>query len=66
LSRLSIGRLSLDRAALDRKIEAARRLRADRPAWLKTHQRMKNLRKLVELMEGKREHLGRQIAREGG
>ena len=55
-----------DRAALDRKIEAARRLFADRGAWLKTHQRMEILRKLAGLMEGKREHLGRQIAREGG
>jgi acyl-CoA reductase-like NAD-dependent aldehyde dehydrogenase len=55
-----------DRAALDRKIEAARRLFADRGAWLKTHQKMEILRKLAGLMEGKREHLGRQIAREGG
>ena len=65
--RTPIARLeSDDRAALDRKIEAARRLFADRGAWLKTHQRMEILRKLAELMEGKREHLGRQIAREGG
>jgi acyl-CoA reductase-like NAD-dependent aldehyde dehydrogenase len=55
-----------DRAALDRKIEAARRLFADRRAWLKTHQRMEILGKLAQLMEGKREHLGGQIAREGG
>jgi acyl-CoA reductase-like NAD-dependent aldehyde dehydrogenase len=55
-----------DRAALERKIETARRLFADRGAWLKTHQRMEILGKLAELMEGKREHLGRQIAREGG
>jgi acyl-CoA reductase-like NAD-dependent aldehyde dehydrogenase len=55
-----------DAAALDRKIEAAARLFADRGAWLKTHQRIAILRKLAGLMEGKREHLGRQIAREGG
>ena len=55
-----------DRAALDRKIESARRLFADRRAWLKTHQRMAILGKLAELMQGKREHLGGQIAREGG
>jgi acyl-CoA reductase-like NAD-dependent aldehyde dehydrogenase len=55
-----------DAAALDRKIEAARRLFADRGAWLKTHRRIELLRKLAGLMEGKREHLGRQIAREGG
>ncbi|HLY56310.1 MAG TPA: aldehyde dehydrogenase family protein [Stellaceae bacterium] len=55
-----------DAAALERKIETARRLLADRSAWLKTHQRMEILRKLALLMEGRREHLGNQIAREGG
>jgi acyl-CoA reductase-like NAD-dependent aldehyde dehydrogenase len=55
-----------DGAALDRKIEAARRLFEDRSAWLKTHQRMEILSRLAGLMEGKREHLGLQIAREGG
>jgi acyl-CoA reductase-like NAD-dependent aldehyde dehydrogenase len=55
-----------DAAALEAKIEAARRLFADRGAWLKAHQRVAILRKLAALMEGKREHLGRQIAREGG
>jgi acyl-CoA reductase-like NAD-dependent aldehyde dehydrogenase len=57
---------SHDAAALDRKIEAARRLYADRGARLKPHQRIEILRKLARLMEGRREHLGRQIAREGG
>jgi len=55
-----------DAAALDRKIEAAAKLFADRGARLKTHQRIAILRKLAGLMEGKREHLARQIAREGG
>jgi acyl-CoA reductase-like NAD-dependent aldehyde dehydrogenase len=55
-----------DAAALEQKIETARRLFADRHAWLKPHQRIDILRKLAVLMEGKREHLGRQIAREGG
>ena len=55
-----------DAAALDRKIEAARRLFADRHAWLKPHQRIEILRRLAALMENKREHFGRQIAREGG
>jgi acyl-CoA reductase-like NAD-dependent aldehyde dehydrogenase len=55
-----------DAAALDRKIEAARTLFAHRGAWLKTHERIAILRKLAGLMEGKREHFGRQIAREGG
>jgi len=55
-----------DAAALERKIQAAARVLADRSAWLKTHQRIAVLRRLAELMAGKREHLGRQIAREGG
>ena len=55
-----------DATALERKIETARRLLADRGAWLKPHQRMDVLRRLATLMEGRREHLGRQIAREGG
>jgi acyl-CoA reductase-like NAD-dependent aldehyde dehydrogenase len=55
-----------DAAALDRKIETARALFGERGAWLKPHQRMHILGKLAGLMEGRREHLGRQIAREGG
>jgi acyl-CoA reductase-like NAD-dependent aldehyde dehydrogenase len=55
-----------DAAALDRKIEAARRLFADRDAWLKPYRRIEVLGRLAGLMEGKREHLGRQIPREGG
>ena len=59
--RAPIARLdSDDAAALDRKIEAARR-----DAWLKPLQRIEILRKLAVLMESKREHLGNQIAREG-
>ena len=65
--RTSIARLdSDDAAALDRKIEAARRLFADRGAWLKPHHRIEILRDTAALMEGMRDHLGRQIAREGG
>src|SRR6201997_2530024 len=57
---------SEDAAALDRKIETARRLYSERALWLKPHQRMEILRKLTVLMEGNREELSRQIAREGG
>src|ERR1700730_5499913 len=65
--RTPIARLdSDDAAALDRTIEAARRLCSDRGAWLKPHQRIESLRNTAALMEGKRDHLGRQIAREGG
>lgn len=55
-----------DAAALERKLEAARKAFADRSAWLKPHQRIEILTKLAGLMEGRREHLARQIAREGG
>ena len=55
-----------DRAALDRKLDSASRVFADRGAWLPTHRRIHILRRIAELMEGKREHLGRQIALEGG
>jgi acyl-CoA reductase-like NAD-dependent aldehyde dehydrogenase len=53
-------------AALEAKIETAARLFADRDSWLKSHQRLDILRRLAALMEGKREHFGQQIAREGG
>jgi len=55
-----------DAAALERKIQAAARVFADRKAWLKPHQKIDILRTLATLMTGKRDHLGRQIAREGG
>jgi hypothetical protein len=53
-------------AALDRKIEIAGRLFANRSGRLKPYRRIEILRKLAGLMEDKREHLGLQIAREGG
>jgi acyl-CoA reductase-like NAD-dependent aldehyde dehydrogenase len=55
-----------DAAALEHKLVTATQLFADRNAWLPVHQRMDILRRLAVLMEGKREHFGRQIAREGG
>ena len=55
-----------DRAALDRKLDSASRVFADRGEWLPTPRRIHILRRIAELMEGKREHLGRQIALEGG
>ena len=54
-----------DKAALDRKMEAARRLFADRRAWLRPVREWRFSGSWL-IMEGKREHLGRQIAREGG
>src|ERR1700744_1990636 len=55
-----------DAAALDRKLDTARKALADRSGWLKTHPKIAILRKLAVLMEAQREGLGRQIAREGG
>src|SRR5690554_6489041 len=55
-----------DAAALERKLEAATRVCADRDGWLKPHQRVTILRKLAALMEGSSDHFARQIAREGG
>jgi acyl-CoA reductase-like NAD-dependent aldehyde dehydrogenase len=55
-----------DAAALEAKLQAAERVFRDRDQWLKPHERMAILRKLAGLMEGKRDHFARQIAREGG
>jgi acyl-CoA reductase-like NAD-dependent aldehyde dehydrogenase len=55
-----------DAAALERKLHAAERVFKDRDGWLKPHQRVTILRRLAVLMEGKRDHLAMQIAREGG
>ena len=55
-----------DAVALERKLQAAERLFEDRDGWLKPHQRIAVLRKLATLMEGRRDHLAMQIAREGG
>ncbi len=55
-----------DAAALERKLSAAERVFRDRDGWLKPHQRVAILRRLAALMEGRRDHLAMQIAREGG
>ncbi len=55
-----------DAVALERKLQAAERAFADRDGWLKPHQRIAILRRLAALMEGRRDQLAMQIAREGG
>lgn len=55
-----------DAAVLESKLQAAQRVFRDRDGWLKPHQRMAILRRLAGLLEGKRDHLALQIAREGG
>ncbi|MFC4726210.1 aldehyde dehydrogenase family protein [Glycocaulis abyssi] len=55
-----------DTGALERKLEAAVRVFADRTGWRQPHERVAILRRLAGLMEAKRDHLAMQIAREGG
>lgn len=55
-----------DAIALERKLQAAERAFRDRDGWLKPHERVAILHRLAALMEGKRDHLAMQIAREGG
>jgi acyl-CoA reductase-like NAD-dependent aldehyde dehydrogenase len=55
-----------DGASLETKLEAADRVFRDRGGWLKPHERIAILRRLAALVEGKRDHLALQIAREGG
>ncbi|MGK7753632.1 MULTISPECIES: aldehyde dehydrogenase family protein [unclassified Roseovarius] len=55
-----------DAAALERKLQAADLIFRDRDGWLKPHQRIAVLHRLAGLMEGRRDHLALQIAREGG
>lgn len=55
-----------DAAALEAKLQAAEKVFRDRDHWLKPHERMAVLRKLAGLLEAKRDHFARQIAREGG
>jgi acyl-CoA reductase-like NAD-dependent aldehyde dehydrogenase len=52
--------------SLERKLYAVSSAFAHRDSWLKPHQRVDILRELSHLMEGKRDHLARQIASEGG
>lgn len=65
--RASIAEIATDdAAALEAKLQAAEKVFRDRDSWLKPHERMAILRRLAGLLDGKREHFARQIAREGG
>ena len=55
-----------DAAALENKLAAAERVFHDRSNWLEPHERMAILRKLAALIDARRDHFARQIAREGG
>ncbi len=55
-----------DAAALEHKLQAAERVFQDRDGWLPPHPRIATLRRLAALLEGRRDHLAMQIAREGG
>lgn len=53
-------------AALEQKLEVAKRAFNDHDGWLQPHQRMAILRRLAALMDARRDHFALQIAREGG
>ncbi len=55
-----------DPASLEAKLDAAARAFRDRDGWPKAHERVAVLRRLAGLIEGRREHFARLIAREGG
>src|SRR5215212_12192440 len=55
-----------DAAALKAKLEAATQAFRNRDGWPKPHERIAILRRLAASMEPRRDHLARQIAREGG
>ena len=55
-----------DETALQSKLATAARTFRDRSGWLKPHARVEVLRRLATLMEARRDHFARLIAREGG
>ena len=55
-----------DAAALESKLESATRTFRDRAGWLKAHERIAVLGRLAVLMDARRDHFARLIAREGG
>ena len=66
-SRKQLSELNEDNeTSLERKLGVAASAFAHRDSWLKPYQRIDILRKLAQLMNGRRDHLSRQIASEGG
>ncbi|WP_027554220.1 aldehyde dehydrogenase family protein [Bradyrhizobium sp. Cp5.3] len=55
-----------DADAMEVKIVAALGVLADRDGWLAPHVRAAVLRRAATLLDGRRDHFARQIAREGG
>jgi acyl-CoA reductase-like NAD-dependent aldehyde dehydrogenase len=55
-----------DVGAMEAKLQAALRVLGDRDGWLAPHARIAVLRRTASLLDGKRDHFARQIAREGG
>lgn len=55
-----------DATALEVKLALAHEVFRDRGGWKKPHQRMAILQKVAGLLEGRREHFAKLIAREGG
>ena len=55
-----------DAAALEMKLASATQVFSDRKGWLQIYERVDVLRRLAALMETRRDHFSRLIAREGG
>lgn len=55
-----------DAAGLESKLVSATRVFRDRKGWLQAHERVDVLRRLAALMDTRRDHFSRLIAREGG
>ena len=55
-----------DAAGLESKLASATRVFHDRKGWQRVHERVDVLRRLAALMETRRDHFSRLIAREGG
>lgn len=51
---------------MEAKLQAALRVLGDRDGWLAPHARTAVLRRAASLLDGRRDHFARQIAREGG
>lgn len=65
--RVPIADIDIDDAAgLELKLAAATNVFRDRKGWPKVHERVDVLRQLAALMETRRDHFARLIAREGG
>jgi acyl-CoA reductase-like NAD-dependent aldehyde dehydrogenase len=65
--RVPFSEVAVDEAeAMESKLQAALRVFGDRDGWLSPPERATLLRRAAALLDGRRDHLARQIVREGG